>query len=487
MKLADLAGPESAYSSSAGDIEITGLTADSREVEQGFLFAALPGTQRDGAEFIPQALEKGAAAILLPEGSPAAPQATVPVVTGVDVRRTLALMAARFFGGQPRTIAAVTGTNGKTSVVSFLRQLWQGLGHEAASLGTVGVVTSSGPRPQQLTTPDPVALHKMLSALAGEGITHLAFEASSHGLQQRRLDGVAITAAAFTNISRDHLDYHATFDDYLEQKLRLFRTLLPDGAPVVVDTDEEGSEAVLEVAKERSLPILTVGRSGKTLTLTGAAREGYGQRLTVKVEDETHEVLLPLAGEFQAANALVAAGLCIACGEKAADVLALLATLRGARGRLERVGEGTGGAPVFVDYAHTPAALANALDALRPYATGRLVLVFGCGGDRDRGKRPEMGAVAAARADLVYVTDDNPRGEDPATIRAEILAAAPGAVEIGDRREAIAEAVGSLAPGDVLLVAGKGHESGQIVGEEILPFSDHEVVEQSLGRERAHG
>jgi UDP-N-acetylmuramoyl-L-alanyl-D-glutamate--2,6-diaminopimelate ligase len=487
MKLADLAGPDSAYPVGAGDIEITGLTADSREVEPGFLFAALQGTQRDGAEFIPQALERGAAAILLPDGSPAASRAPVPVVTGPDARRALALMAARFFGKQPRTIAAVTGTNGKTSVVSFLRQLWQGLGHEAASLGTVGVVAPSGPQPQELTTPDPVALHRMLAALAEDGVTHLAFEASSHGLQQRRLDGVAMTAAAFTNISRDHLDYHATFEDYLEQKLRLFRTLLPDGAPVVVDSDEEGSEAVLEVARARSLPILTIGRSGEALTLKGTVREGYGQRLTIEAEGDVHEILLPLAGAFQAANALVAAGLCIACGETAGDVLPGLATLKGARGRLERLGKSAGGAPVFVDYAHTPAALANALDALRPYVTGRLVVVFGCGGDRDRGKRPEMGAVAATGADLAYITDDNPRGEDPAAIRAEILAAAPGAIEIGDRRDAIAEAIRSLAPGDVLLVAGKGHESGQIVGAEILPFSDHEVVEQILGPERAHG
>jgi len=480
MKLAELAGPESAIASGAAAVDITGITADSREVSSGFLFAALPGTRMDGAAFIPKALEQGAAAILLPEGSPAAQGLAVPVISDPDPRRALALMAARFYRAQPATIAAVTGTNGKTSVVSFVRQIWRAMGYPAASLGTVGIDTPSGPRKGTHTTPDPVALHRVLAELAGEGVSHLAFEASSHGLQQRRLDGVEISAAAFTNISRDHLDYHPTFEDYLEQKLRLFRVLLPEGRPAVVDADEPGSEAVIAVARERGLPLMTVGRSGDTLKLLGSARDGYAQELTVLAQGIEHRVRLPLAGDFQSANALVAAGLCIACGDKAEEVLPHLASLQGARGRLDHAGETRFGAPIFIDYAHTPDALENALTALRPYTKGRLVVVFGCGGDRDRGKRPEMGKVASELADIAYVTDDNPRSEEPAAIRAEILAAATNAREIGDRREAIATAIDGLRPGDLLLVAGKGHETGQTIGDTTIHFSDHEVVAECL-------
>lgn len=488
MKLADLVGTGASLAGDAGQVEITGLAADSREVKPGYLFAALPGTQMDGADFIPQALAKGAAALLLPAGSPAARSAPVPVIEEPDPRRALALAAARFFAAQPPVVAAVTGTNGKTSVVSFVRQIWSGLGYRSASLGTIGIETEAGPKPLLHTTPDPVGLHKALAGLAQDGITHLALEASSHGLQQRRLDGVELSAAAFTNISRDHLDYHATFEDYLAQKMRLFAELLPDGTPVVVDSDEPGSEDVLKIAESRSLPVVSVGRSGTSLTMTGLEREGDAQRLTIARDDgTTHTVLLPLAGTFQSANALVAAGLCIACGAGAAEVLPLLASLKGARGRLERVGSTGEGAPVFVDYAHTPDALATALDTLRPYASGRLLVVFGCGGDRDRGKRPQMGKIAAKHADVVYVSDDNPRNEEPGTIRAEILAAAPGAMEIGDRRSAIAEAISALQAGDLLLVAGKGHETGQIVGEETLPFSDHDVVAEILARGDADG
>ncbi len=481
MKLADLVGPETSPDGEAGQIEITGLAADSREVKPGYLFAALPGSQMDGADFIPQALANGAAALLLPAGSPATRSSSVPVIEAPDPRRALALAAARFFSAQPPVIAAVTGTNGKTSVVSFVRQIWTGLGYRAASMGTIGIETPAGRKPLLHTTPDPVGLQEALAELAKQGITHLALEASSHGLQQRRLDGVEFSAAAFTNISRDHLDYHETFEDYLAQKQRLFAELLPDGAPVVVDSDEPGSEAVLKIARARSLPVISVGRSGKSLTLRGIEREGDAQRLTVIEGNNTHTVLLPLAGAFQSANALVAAGLCFACGAPAADVVPLLASLKGARGRLERIGNTADGAPVFVDYAHTPDALATALDALRPYASGRVLVVFGCGGDRDRGKRPQMGETAANHADVVYVTDDNPRNEEPCTIRAEILAAAPGAIEIGDRHGAIAEAIRALQPGDLLLVAGKGHETGQIVDEETIPFSDHKVVAEILG------
>jgi UDP-N-acetylmuramoyl-L-alanyl-D-glutamate--2,6-diaminopimelate ligase len=480
MKLGELAGDGHALRGAASRVDITGLTADSREAGPGMLFAALPGTLTDGAKFIPQAVASGAAAILLTKGSPAAQGLNIPVIEEADPRRALALMAAKFFASQPETIVGVTGTNGKTSVVAFVRQIWQAMGLSAASLGTIGIDTPAGPKPLIHTTPDPVALHKALADLADEGITHLALEASSHGLQQRRLDGVGFAAAAFTNISRDHLDYHPTFEDYLEQKLRLFNTLLSDDAPVVIDTDSDGADKFLEAAEARKLPTLTVGRSGETLKLAEAKRDGFTQQLTILHDGKSYHVTLPLVGGFQAANALVAAGLCMACGAKAEDVLPHLSSLSGAKGRLEHVGTSSTGAPVFIDYAHTPDALATVLDALRPYADARLVVVFGCGGDRDKGKRPQMGKIACANADLVFVTDDNPRGEDPATIRAEILEQAPGAKEIGDRREAIETAISQLKSGDVLLVAGKGHETGQTIGGKIIPFSDHEAVASAL-------
>ncbi|MHA1165347.1 MAG: UDP-N-acetylmuramoyl-L-alanyl-D-glutamate--2,6-diaminopimelate ligase [Alphaproteobacteria bacterium] len=480
MKLGELAGAGHALSDAASQIEITGLTADSREVMPGVLFAALPGTLADGAKYIPQAIEKGASAILLPEASPAAEGLELPVIEEADPRRALALMAARFYAPQPETIIGVTGTSGKTSIVSFVREIWQAMGISAASLGTVGIDTPTGPKGLKLTTPDPVMLHKALAELAVEGITHLALEASSHGLQQRRLDGVKFAAVAFTNLSRDHLDYHATFDEYLEQKLRLFDTLLGDGRPVVINADSDHAKPFLQAAKARNLPIITVGEAGETLKLAEVGRDGFAQRLVIVHGGKPYEITLPLVGSFQASNALVAAGLCLACGADIADILPHLAQLKGARGRLEHVGTSRAGAPVFVDYSHKPDALAKALDALRPYADGRLIVVFGCGGDRDRGKRPEMGQIACERADLVFVTDDNPRGEDPAAIRAEILKAAPGAKEIGDRREAIETAISGLQSGDVLLVAGKGHETGQTIAGKVLPFSDHEAVASAL-------
>lgn len=481
MKLGELAGAGRALPDAAVQVDITGLTADSREVRSGFVFAALPGTQMDGAAFIPQALAAGAAAILITKGSEAANDWSVPVIEDDDPRRALALMAARFYGRQPEIIVGVTGTNGKTSVVSFVRQLWQAMGIDGASLGTVGVETPKGPKTLAHTTPDPVWLHRILGELVDEGVTHLALEASSHGLQQRRLDGVKFSAAAFTNITRDHLDYHPTFEDYLTQKLRLFDTLVEDGAPVVVDTDSDGSDRFVSAARERGLDVLSVGKTGETLKLVSVERDGFAQRLSILHDGKTHEILLPLVGGFQAANALVAAGLCIACGSEVGDVLPKLSKLKGAIGRLDHAGTKSSGAPIFVDYAHTPDALANALGALRPYAKNRLVVVFGCGGDRDKGKRPVMGKIASENADVAYVTDDNPRGEDPAMIRAEILKAAPGASEIGDRREAIETAIANLQEGDVLLVAGKGHETGQKVGSKTLPFSDHEAVASALG------
>jgi UDP-N-acetylmuramoyl-L-alanyl-D-glutamate--2,6-diaminopimelate ligase len=451
-------------------------------VKPGYLFAALPGVKTDGARFIAEALQRGAAAILVPEG--AGPHAdSVAIVEDSDPRRRLALIAARFYGVQPKTVVAVTGTNGKTSVASFVRQLWAGQGCKAASLGTVGVVTPSGTQVLQHTTPDPIELHAILAALAKDGVTHLALEASSHGLQQRRVDGIDFAAGAFTNISRDHLDYHASFEDYFVQKLRLFAELLPRGAGAVVDIDSEAGLRVAEIAQARGLELISVGRAGRVLRLVSAEIDGFGQRLAVEHEGKLYNVRLPLVGAFQASNALVAAGLAMATGAGAATVLPMLESLQGARGRLDLAGTAHGGAPIFIDYAHTPDALAKALDALRPYVKNRLVVVFGCGGDRDKGKRPEMGKVAVGKADLAIVTDDNPRSESAAAIRSAILAAAPGAVEIGDRAQAIAEAIAGLERGDVLLVAGKGHETGQTIGSTVIPFSDHDAVETVLKQE----
>jgi UDP-N-acetylmuramoyl-L-alanyl-D-glutamate--2,6-diaminopimelate ligase len=484
MTLGELIGLEVTLPAPLAAVPIRGLAADSREVKPGYLFAALPGVAADGARFIEDAVQRGAVAILVPEGMTEMP-AGMPVIADGDPRRRLALIAARFFGQQPETTVAVTGTNGKTSVVSFVRQLWAAQGFAAASLGTVGVVGPSGTEILKHTTPDPIALHRILAGLAEDGVTHLALEASSHGLQQRRIDGVKLAAGAFTNISRDHLDYHANFADYFAQKLRLFTELLPKGAAAVVDVDSEAGAQV--AAKAQGLKLISVGREGKTLRLVSSEIDGFGQNLVVEHEDRQYRLRLPLVGAFQASNALVAAGLCMATGSKAADVLPLLTDLHGARGRLDLAGRAQGGAPIFIDYAHTPDALAKALDALRPYVRNRLLVVFGCGGDRDKGKRPEMGAVAAAKADLAIVTDDNPRSENPATIRREILAAAPGAIESGDRATAIAEAVSTLKTGDVLLVAGKGHETGQTIGTTVIPFSDHDAVAAALKQEAKLG
>jgi UDP-N-acetylmuramoyl-L-alanyl-D-glutamate--2,6-diaminopimelate ligase len=480
MTLAELMGPEARLPASWGAVPILGLTADSRAVKPGFLFAALPGTRTNGAKFIADALARGAAAILIPQGG-MPERATTPVLEDADPRRRLALIASRFFAAQPETVVAVTGTNGKTSVASFVRQLWEVQGLSSASLGTIGVVSSKGTQKLNHTTPDPIELHSILAELAKYGVTHLALEASSHGLEQRRLDGVQLAAAAFTNITRDHLDYHASFEDYFEVKLRLFGELLRPGAPAVVDVDSEGGMRVAEIAKSRGHKLISVGAAGETLSLVSAERDGFAQRLRILHNGKTYDVTLPLVGDFQAANALVATGLVIATGGDPSRVIPALANLRGAKGRLDLAGTTKTGAPIFVDYAHTPDALAKALAALRPYVNSRLVVVFGCGGDRDKGKRPEMGAAAATNADSVIVTDDNPRSEDPAAIRHAILAAAPNAVEIRDRTTAINQAIRGLNVGDVLLIAGKGHETGQIVGDKIIPFSDHAAVAAALG------
>ena len=486
MTLGELFGREATLPAGLDRVPIAGLAADSREVKPGYLFAALPGVNTDGARFIEEALKRGAAAVLVASGARPT-NSSAAIIEDSDPRRRLALIAARFFGVQPETAVAVTGTNGKTSVASFVRQLWAAQGFAAASLGTVGVVSPSGTKILKHTTPDPIELHAILAALAKDGVTHLALEASSHGLQQRRVDGISFAAGAFTNISRDHLDYHPSFEDYFEQKLRLFTELLPEGAAAIVDVDSEAGRRVAAVAEARGLRLISVGRDGETLRLVSAERDGFAQSLVVEHDGKRHAVRLPLVGAFQASNALVAAGLAMATGASAATVLPLLAALQGARGRLDLAGTARAGAPIFVDYAHTPDALAKALDALRPYVENRLVVVFGCGGDRDKGKRPEMGKVAIAKADLAIVTDDNPRSENPATIRGEILNAAPGAIEIGDRAAAIAEAVGKLERGDVLLVAGKGHETGQTVGATVIPFSDHDAVQAALKQEAKCG
>ncbi|MBU6471507.1 MAG: UDP-N-acetylmuramoyl-L-alanyl-D-glutamate--2,6-diaminopimelate ligase [Alphaproteobacteria bacterium] len=458
----------------------SGLACDSRAVKPGYLFAALPGTRADGRAFIADAVRRGAVAVLgLPEARVEAEALGVRFIADENPRARLAHFAAAFFGVQPATIAAVTGTNGKTSVAVFLRQIWAQLGYKAASMGTIGVVAPSGTRALAHTTPDPIEIHRLLAELAGEDVDHLALEASSHGLDQHRLDGVRLGAAAFTNITRDHLDYHADFAAYLAAKLRLFSELMEKGSVAVINADAE--HAADFVAAARGLRVLTVGERGTALKLVFRAPKGDGQELTVLCGGTTYNVMLPLAGGFQASNALVAAGLAIGLGDPAVKVFAALAHLKGAAGRLEKVAAATSGAPVYVDYAHTPDALETVLTALRPHAAGRLHVVFGCGGDRDRGKRQLMGAIAAKLADVAIVTDDNPRSEEPAAIRAEILAGCPDACEIGDRAEAIRAAVAALRAGDLLVIAGKGHESGQIVGTETRPFSDRdEAVKAAL-------
>ncbi|MFP4004662.1 MAG: UDP-N-acetylmuramoyl-L-alanyl-D-glutamate--2,6-diaminopimelate ligase [Alphaproteobacteria bacterium] len=456
--------------------EIEGLTPDSRHVREGWLFAAIPGTQADGARFIPDALEAGASAILTAEGVSLPRKSYAAHLTCANPRRALALMADRFFAAQPETVVAVTGTNGKTSVAGFVRQLWEALGIPAASLGTLGVIASGDAQPLPHTTPDAVVLHSLLAGLKARGFEHLALEASSHGLEQHRLDGVRVAAAAFTNLSRDHLDYHADEAAYLAAKLRLFTEVMAADGTAVLNADTDVFGPVAEAARARGLTVMDVGRTGTALRLAAQEPSVDGQRLSVETGGKAYEIRLPLVGAFQASNALLAAGLVIATGAEARDVLPCLEGLRGAPGRMEQVARTGNGASVVVDYAHTPDALKTVLEALRPHVRGQLAVVFGCGGDRDRGKRPEMGRVAAQLADRVIVTDDNPRTEDPAAIRREIMSACPGAREIGGRAAAIEEAITTLKEGDILVVAGKGHETGQIVGGTVHPFSDADAV-----------
>ncbi len=480
MELATLTGADLKLSADWATLDISGLTADSREVKPGYIFAALPGVQFDGAKFISEALTRGAAAVLMSNAPDIEAGWDIPLLQVDNPRSMLAKMAARFYPRQPATIVAVTGTNGKTSVAAFVRQIWAGLGLKSASLGTIGLVTPKRTITLQHTTPEPVRLHKMLAEVVQQGIEHLAFEASSHGLAQNRVDGVRIQAAAFTNLSRDHLDYHSDFEEYLGEKLKLFSDILqPDGCAVVNADSIEGAR-VIDIAHQRGLRLLTFGNGGDDLQLLACKRDGYAQRIVIRAEGQEYALNFPLVGEFQVSNALCAAALVMATGYEAKEVLPVLETLKGAKGRLDLVGHHKSGAPVFVDYSHTPGALKVALATLRPYVTSKLAVVFGAGGDRDKGKRPQMGKIAVDYADVAIVTDDNPRTEDPAQIRREIMSAAPGAIEIGDRRSAIATGIEQLRKGDILLIAGKGHETGQTVGEEVLPFSDHDVVGKCL-------
>ncbi|ESZ52320.1 UDP-N-acetylmuramoyl-L-alanyl-D-glutamate--2,6-diaminopimelate ligase [Mesorhizobium sp. RSR565B] len=483
MHLRDLAGILPVEGTSSRDVEVTGISSDSRTVKTGVVFFALAGSKADGSAYAADAAKRGAAAVVVGNAS-AVSGLSVPVLSVDDPRLALALSAARFFGSQPETMVAVTGTAGKTSVAAFTRQIWEQAGFAAASIGTTGVVAPGRNDYGSLTTPDPVALHQLLKELAEAGVTHASMEASSHGLDQRRLDGVKLAAGGFTNLGRDHMDYHPTVEDYHRAKLRLFDTLLPKGAPAVIFADDPWSAPTIQAAQAAGLNVLTVGRHGDFLRLKRVEHERHRQRAEVEADGVLYEIDLPLAGDFQIANALVSAGLAISTGTPVAKALMALEKLQGAPGRLDLVGATANGAPVYVDYAHKPDALENVLAAVRPFTTGRVIVVFGCGGDRDRGKRPIMGEIATRLADVVIVTDDNPRSEVPETIRAAILAAAPRAIEIGDRRKAIHEAVAMLKAGDTLIVAGKGHEEGQTIGAETFPFSDHEEVRSAL-RERA--
>jgi len=455
--------------------DFRGLAADSREVKPGFLFAALPGTKTDGRKFIEDAVRRGAAVVLGgPEAAGEARRLGVRFIAAENPRKRLSEMAAAFYGAQPAVVAAVTGTNGKTSVAAFLRQIWTHQGRPAASLGTIGIDAPGGHVSLGHTTPDPVRLHAELARLKREGVDHLAIEASSHGLDQFRLDGVKIAAAGFTNITRDHLDYHASFENYLAAKLRLFRELVADGGAAVVNADAGYAEDFAAVARARNLRLITVGVRGDDLRLIEQLPHADGQEITVRHEGREHRIAMPLAGLFQASNALVAAGLALGVGDPAEKVFAALEMLKGAPGRLDLVARTQQGAAIYVDYAHTPDAIETVLAALRPHVSGKLHILFGCGGDRDRGKRPLMASAAARHADVVIVTDDNPRSEDPAVIRREALAGAPDAREIAGRAFAIREAIADLRADDALVIAGKGHEDYQIVGGETHHFSDRE-------------
>ncbi|WP_108837474.1 UDP-N-acetylmuramoyl-L-alanyl-D-glutamate--2,6-diaminopimelate ligase [Tateyamaria sp. Alg231-49] len=455
---------------------VSGLAVDSREVKAGTLFAAMPGSRVHGAEFIQYAVRMGAVAVLTDRaGAEIASDHLdgIAVVLADDPRATLSRTAALWFGGQPDTMVAVTGTNGKTSVATFVRQIWIELELAAVNLGTTGV-EGAWTAPLAHTTPEPITLHRILAEARDNGITHAAMEASSHGLDQRRLDGVTLTAAGFTNFTQDHLDYHHTFEAYFDAKAGLFARVLPEDGTAVINMDDPRGVDMAAIARARGQKVLSVGRDGGDLHLSAQRFESTGQDVRFDYAGKAFTARLPLIGGFQADNVMLACGLVIACGAEPAHVFETLPHLGTVRGRMQLAATRENGAAVFVDYAHTPDAVATALSAMRPHVMGRLIAVIGAGGDRDAGKRPLMGQAAAQNADVVFVTDDNPRSEDPATIRAAVMEGCPEAHEVGDRAEAILRAVDALGPGDALLIAGKGHETGQIVGDDILPFDDAE-------------
>lgn len=476
--LADLISSDISLDENAKNIQISGITADSRLVKPGNIFAALKGSNLDGTRFIASAITAGAVAILTDQD--VSSDGKVPLLKVANARRELAKIAAGLYPKQPLMIAAVTGTAGKTSVAAFLRQIWKAAGFQSASIGTVGVVSDVENIYGSLTTPDPVALHRTVDRLARRGVTHLAIEASSHGIDQYRLDGLEISVGAFTNLGRDHMDYHATVDEYFDAKMGLVERLLQDNAVFVFEPESPYGKQAEQRARRAGSRTICVGEGADAISLLKLEQSGYAQKMDLKIGGERHEVVLPLVGRFQVSNALIAAGLALASGVKPGAIVAALHNLKGESGRLEFIGTNQEGALVFIDYAHKVEALENVLEALRPYATRNLICVFGCGGDRDPGKRALMGAVSAKLADKTIVTDDNPRTENPADIRAMILAAAPEALEISDREDAIMTSIQSAGNGDVVVIAGKGHETGQIVGEQILPFSDHEVVARAL-------
>jgi UDP-N-acetylmuramoyl-L-alanyl-D-glutamate--2,6-diaminopimelate ligase len=488
LKITELIAPVPAPAGFS-DLEIVGVTADSRTVQPGFLFAALPGSRQDGRRFGGDAVTRGAVAILTDDAGALslAPEQRdrIAIVTHPNPHRQLALLAARLHGRQPQTIAAVTGTNGKTSVVHFTREIWTAIGHPAASLGTLGLVTAAEHRPGALTTPDPIALHYELAGLARRGVEHVAIEASSHGLHQFRLDGLSVAAAAFTNLTRDHLDYHGDMAHYRAAKERLFTTLLALGGSAVLNKDSDEFPRLQALCRGDGHPVIAYGADpAADLQLVARKPQIGSQVLVLGIFGHRHELVLPFAGEFQAMNALAALGLVIATDGSAAAATEALARLPGVPGRLQFVAGPESGRSIVVDYAHTPDALATVLKALRPHTCGRLIALFGCGGDRDAGKRPLMGAVATRLADRVYVTDDNPRTETAAAIRRAILEAAPNAIEIGDRHQAIATAIAELRHGDLLVIAGKGHETGQIVGIETYPFDDAAIARELASAHR---
>ena len=465
---------------------VSDLVLDSRKIGPGALFAALPGTRQHGADFIATALQMGAGAILTDrDGAALAAQALArsraALVVVEDARAALAHAAALWFGTQPDVMVAVTGTNGKTSVASFTRQIWTLLDHEAVNIGTTGIEGAFS-APGMHTTPDPLTLHRVLAQMAQAGVTHAAMEASSHGIDQRRMDAVRLAAAGFTNLTQDHLDYHGDMETYFHAKLRLFTELLAEDGVAVVNLDDSYGPRVAAACARREIEVIGLGQYSEdaALKITGRRLDDTGQDVLFRWQGQTVQTRLSLIGGFQALNVLTAAGLVIAAGEDAQTVFSVLPRLTGVRGRMQLAGRRANGAPVFVDYAHTPDALETAIRALRPHVMGRLIVVFGAGGDRDRGKRPLMGKAAAEHADVVFVTDDNPRSEDPAAIRAAILHACPEATEVGDRAEAILRGVDALEPGDALLIAGKGHESGQIVGDVVYPFDDVEQASVAI-------